>query len=344
MCVTGIGKVDSVVSDAASNRTSRDETAMTGPERKSIDDLLAVMAALRTPVTGCPWDLEQTFASIAPYTIEEAYEVADAIERGDLDHLKDELGDLLLQVVYHSRMAEEQGLFAFADVAEAITTKMLRRHPHVFGTPEQRAAGITPGFWERIKAEERAEKARTPSPRSPRGEGRGEGQPKAHPLPASGEGESALDGVPVALPALTRAVKLQDKAARVGFDWPSLAPVLDKLKEELAELEEAMGSDPAGLTPGQHARIEEEFGDLLFVVANVARHLKIDPETALRAANAKFTRRFHAIERRLAQDGRTPSQSTLEEMDRLWDEAKAEERGARSAIAAGKRGTTGTPS
>jgi nucleoside triphosphate diphosphatase len=281
---------------------------------KSIDDLLAVMAALRTPGTGCPWDLEQSFATIAPYTIEEAYEVADAIERGDIDHLKEELGDLLLQVVYHARMAEEEGAFAFADVADAITTKMVRRHPHVFGTPEQRAAGITPGFWERIKAEERA----------------------------GGEAESApsvLDGIPAGLPALTRAVKLQDKAARVGFDWPSLAPVLDKLKEELGELEEAIAgvrpsgsdtvastrvhatvSDPVDLTP-----IEEEFGDLMFVVANVARHLKVDPEAALRAANRKFMRRFHAIERKLAAAGRTPAQSTLAEMDRLWDEAKAEE-------------------
>jgi len=319
--------------------------SMNAKARKSIDDLLAVMAALRTPGTGCPWDLEQSFATIAPYTIEEAYEVADAIERGDLDHLKEELGDLLLQVVYHSRMAEEQGAFAFADVVEAIAAKMVRRHPHVFGTPEQRAAGAAPGFWDRIKAEERAG---SPSPRATpaapetataRGEGRGEGQPQAptsssvaaphpNPLPASGErgpAPSALDGVPVGLPALTRAVKLQGKAARVGFDWPSLAPVFDKLREELAELEEAMGSDPAGLTPGHRARIEEEFGDLLFVVANVARHLKLDPETALRSANAKFTRRFHAIERKLSSQSRTPAQSTLAEMDRLWDEAKAEE-------------------
>jgi MazG family protein len=270
---------------------------MTTPARRSIDDLLAVMAALRTPGTGCPWDLEQSFATIAPYTIEEAYEVADAIERGDLTHLREELGDLLLQVVYHARMAEEEGAFAFADVADAITSKMVRRHPHVFGTPEQRAAGITPGFWERIKAEERA----------------------------NGETESApsvLDGVPAGLPALTRAVKLQDKAARVRFDWPSLAPVLDKLKEELGELEEAIANAGAG---PDRAGIEEEFGDLLFVVANVARHLKIDPEAALRAANRKFTRRFHAIERKLAAAGRTPGQSTLAELDRLWDQAKAEE-------------------
>jgi ATP diphosphatase len=318
---------------------------MNARARKSIDDLLAVMAALRTPGTGCPWDLEQSFRTISPYTIEEAYEVADAIERGDLGELKDELGDLLLQVVYHSRMAEEEGAFAFGDVVEAVTAKMVRRHPHVFGTPEQRAAGAAPGFWERIKA---AERAGSPSPRatptsphipSARGEGRGEGPPQAptsasgpaphpSPLPASGERESArsaLDGVPVGLPALTRAIKLQSKAARVGFDWPSLAPVFDKLREELAELEEALGSDPAGLTPWHRAKIEEEFGDLLFVVANVARHLQLDPEAALRSANQKFTLRFHAIERKLAAQGRTPAQSTLAEMDRLWDEAKAEE-------------------
>lgn len=238
-------------------------------------------------------------------------------------------------------MAEEQGAFAFADVVEAIAAKMRRRHPHVFGSAEERAAGAAPGFWERIKAEERAERAGTPSPRaSPtssrapaaRGGGRGEGQGHApsvasvaapHPLPASGEREltpSVLDGVPPALPALTRAVKLQNKAARVGFDWPSLAPVFDKLKEELGELEDAVSKGRA-----ERGKVEEEFGDLLFVVANVARHLEIDPEAALRAANHKFTRRFHVIERKLADDGRTPAQSTLEEMDRLWDEAKAAE-------------------
>jgi MazG family protein len=264
---------------------------------KSIADLLAIMAALRTPGTGCPWDLEQSFRTIALYTIEEAYEVADAIERGDLDGLKEELGDLLLQVVYHARMAEEEGAFAFHDVVEAITAKMVRRHPHVFGTAEERAAGVAPGFWERIKAEERAPDA---------------GQAVA----------SVLDGVPVGLPGLTRAVKLQSKAARVGFDWPSLQPVLAKLKEELAELEEEIakaGSD--------QAKVEEEFGDLLFVIANVARHLEVDPEAALRAANAKFARRFHAIEKKLAAVGRTPAQSTLAEMDALWDSAKAEEKG-----------------
>jgi ATP diphosphatase len=277
---------------------------MTSNACKAIDDLLAVMAALRTPGTGCPWDLAQTFKTIAPYTIEEAYEVADAIETGDRPALKDELGDLLLQVVYHARMAEEEGAFAFPDVAQAITAKMIRRHPHVFGTEVERAAGAAPGFWERIKAKEKT--------------------------PAADSG--LLDDVPVALPALTRALKLQDKAARVGFDWPSLAPVFDKLKEELAELEQAVaaGVADAGQSESREERnraaIEEEFGDLLFVVANVARHLKIDPEGALRAANQKFIHRFGRIEQLLAADGRAPAQSNLAEMDRLWDQAKAEER------------------
>ena len=272
--------------------------------RKPIDDLLAVMAALRTPGTGCPWDLQQTFRTITPYTIEEAYEVADAIERGDLADLKDELGDLLLQVVYHARMAEEQGDFAFDDVAQAIAGKMVRRHPHVFGSEVERAAGAAPGFWERAKAAERAAKA----------DGRE--------TDANGRAASVLDDVPVALPALTRAVKLQNKAAKVGFDWPSLAPVFDKLKEELGELEDALAAPQTV----DRNKVEEEFGDLLFVVANVARHLKLDPEVALRAANQKFVRRFNAIERRLAEHGRTPAQSTLEEMDHLWDEAKAAEK------------------
>jgi len=273
-------------------------------DQRLITALLDVMAALRTPGTGCPWDLEQTFATIAPYTIEEAYEVADAIDKDDLPALKDELGDLLLQVVYHARMAEERQAFAFADVVEAITAKMIRRHPHVFGTEAERAAGAAPGFWQRIKAKEKASVA-----------------------------GGVLDDVPAAIPALTRAVKLQDKAARVGFDWPSLKPVLDKLREELAELDQAVAasSPDAGDARGRDAsskeRIEEEFGDLLFVVANVARHLKIDPEGALRSANQKFIRRFGRIEELLTADGRSPAQSTLAEMDRLWDRAKAEEQG-----------------
>ena len=280
--------------------------------RRTIADLIAVMAALRTPGTGCSWDLAQNFATIAPYTIEEAYEVADAIARGDLAHLEDELGDLLLQVVYHARMAEEQGAFDFADVTDAITRKMIRRHPHVFGTAEQREAGAQPGFWARIKAEEAEERgAPEPADRRP----------------------SRLDGVPVALPALTRAVKLQDKAARVGFDWPSLAPVFDKMREELDELAEvALRADPRGkgatpVPPAERARIEEELGDVLFVIANVARHLGLDPESALRGANEKFVRRFRYIEDELATRGKRAEDSSLAEMDALWDEAKAMERG-----------------
>lgn len=248
--------------------------------------LLAIMAQLRDPVHGCPWDIAQSFATIAPYTIEEAYEVAEAIAGDDMGELRAELGDLLFQVAYHARLAEERGAFAFDDVVRAIADKMVRRHPHVFGTesrdktPEQQTRD-----WEAIKAAERAA------------------------VPAR---VSALDGVAAGLPALTRAIKLQNRAARVGFDWPNAASVLDKITEEAGEL--ATARDPA------HA--EEEYGDLLFVMANLARHLDIDPEAALRAANAKFTRRFHAIEAALAESGRGPEQSSLEEMDALWNEAK----------------------
>jgi MazG family protein len=259
---------------------------------KDITRLIEIMAALRDPDTGCPWDQKQTFATIAPYTIEEAYEVADAIARGDLPHLKDELGDLLLQVVYHARMAEEQSAFAFGDVVEAVTSKMIRRHPHVFGTEAERAAGVAPGFWDDAKAAEKKDRS------------------------AGG----ILDDVPVTLPALTRAIKLQNKAAKVGFDWPSLAPVFAKLNEEIVELEDAIATTE---DRPDRAAIEEEFGDLLFVVANVARHLKLDPEAALRAANDKFTRRFRYIEAQLAKRGSSPDQSDLAEMDALWDEAKA---------------------
>ena len=282
------------------------------PPRKTIADLLAVMAALRTPVTGCPWDLEQTFETIAPYTIEEAYEVHDAIERGNRGDLRDELGDLLLQVVYHARMAEEEQAFAFADVVDAVTRKMIRRHPHVFGDEQARAATLQKGWWETIKAEEKAEKR----------DGGAE---------MSAEPASILADVPLALPSLTRAIKLQAKAARVGFDWPSLGPVFAKMREELAELEEiATPADPRGISAGTEPtdpRIAEELGDLLFVIANVARHLSIDPETALRAANTKFTRRFAHIEARLAEAGKQPADSTLDEMDALWDEAKGLEKG-----------------
>ena len=310
---------------------------------RDIARLIEIMAALRTPVTGCPWDLEQTFETIAPYTIEEAYEVADAIGRGDLIDLKDELGDLLLQVVYHARLAEEQGAFAFGDVVEAITKKMIRRHPHVFADGAARDPAAVKANWERIKAEERAEKAAeraraaeesahstSPSPRS-----REEGIPT-----------SILADIPVALPALTRAIKLQDKAAEVGFDWPNLAPVFDKLKEEIAEFEAvALPVDPRGEKEGRHkarrfrparrrrveaankpGAIKEEFGDMLFVMANIARHLKLDPEAALREANQKFVRRFAHIEARLDEQGKRPEESSLAEMDALWDEAKALEK------------------
>ncbi len=282
-----------------------------GP-RKSIGDLIAVMAALRTPGSGCPWDLEQTFATIAPYTIEEAYEVADAIERGNRADLKEELGDLLLQVVYHARMAEEEGSFAFADVVDGVTVKMIRRHPHVFGDEKARSAQLAKGWWEAIKAEERAAKQ--------------EGSDAT----ASAE-NSLLADVPIGLPGLTRAVKLQAKAARVGFDWPTLAPVFSKMREELAELEEiAVPADPRGARPPSgptDPRIVDEFGDVLFVMANVARHLGVDPETALRTANAKFVRRFAYIEQRLAAQDKSPADATLEEMDGLWTEAKTKERG-----------------
>ncbi len=271
-----------------------------------IEDLLRVMARLRDPKTGCPWDRDQSFATIAPYTIEEAYEVADAITRNDLDALKDELGDLLLQVVYHARMAEEAARFAFADVVDAITAKMVRRHPHVFEDGSLRGAFLTSGAWERIKAEEKA--------------ARGEAE-----RGSKDEAGSLLDDVPVALPALTRAIKLQSRAARVGFDWPSLAPVMAKAEEEIGELKAAVADARHEARAAPSRKVTEEFGDLLFVMANVARHLQIDPEAALREANAKFVRRFHSIEAALRADGRTPEDATLEEMDQLWDEAKIAE-------------------
>ena len=271
-----------------------------GAERYTLEDLLAVMARLRDPVSGCPWDVKQSFATIAPYTIEEAYEVADAIAREDLVGLKDELGDLLLQVVYHAEMASELERFAFADVADAITRKMIRRHPHVFADPSLRQAFVANDLWRRIKAEEKA--------------GRGEAS-----------ASSTLGDVPLALPALTRAVKLQTRAAEVGFDWPSLAPVIAKAEEEIAELKIALDEARQVMDDRPAKRVVEEFGDLPFVMANLARHLRVDPEAALRDANAKFVRRFESIEAALAKDGRKPEDATLEEMDHLWDEAKAVE-------------------
>ena len=283
---------------------------------RDIARLIEIMAALRTPVSGCPWDLEQTFSTIAPYTIEEAYEVSEAIARNDMSELRDELGDLLLQVVYHSRLAEEAGAFAFPDVVEAVTSKMIRRHPHVFGDVSGADAKSVRASWEDIKAAEKRGK-----------ENGAEAEAEAQ--------ASLLADVPLALPALTRATKLQSKAARVGFDWPNIAPVFDKLKEEMAEFEEvARINDPrrpdattANTEPAAGAdAVREELGDMLFVMANIARHLNIDPEAALRDANRKFTRRFAHIERRLAERGSNPEQSTLDEMDALWDEAKTLEK------------------
>jgi len=267
---------------------------------RDIGRLIEIMAALRTPGAGCPWDLVQDFASIAPYAIEEAYEVADAIGRGDFHDLKDELGDLLLQVVFHARMAEEADKFDFGAVVESITRKLLRRHPHVFGEARGLSPEAVEGMWHRIKEEEKAERA------AARGD-------------ATSERTGALAGVPSALPALTRALKLQEKASRVGFDWNDPKAVLDKIREETEEVAQALAA-------GDKAHATAEVGDLLFVVVNLARHLGADPERALRETNLKFERRFGAIERALAQQGRVPEQASLAEMDALWDEAKEEER------------------
>jgi MazG family protein len=260
----------------------------------SIQRLREIMRQLRDPEHGCPWDLQQNFRTIAPYTIEEAYEVAEAIEQNDLVQLKDELGDLLFQVVFHAQMAEELGAFDLDAVAEAVVEKLVRRHPHVFGDAEISDADTQTRSWEAIKAEERQQKA------------------GAGPV-------SALAGVGIGLPGLTRAVKLQRRAARVGFDWDEVGPVFDKLDEEIRELREELeeGAD--------HERNEGELGDLLFVVANLARHLKIDPEAALRRTNAKFERRFRYIEAELAKQDRLPSEATLAEMDALWEAAKRDE-------------------
>ena len=256
--------------------------------------LREIMRRLRDPKTGCPWDIEQNFATIAPYTIEEAHEVADAIDRQAWGELPGELGDLLLQVVYHAQMAEEAGLFGFDDIAAAISDKMIARHPHVFGNDNrEKSAEQQTADWEKIKAAERG--------------------------PAR-----VLDGVALGLPALTRAVKLQKRAARVGFDWPSTDEVVAKIVEEAAELVEAR-------TTLTEAEVAEEFGDLMFVMANLARHLSVDPEAALRAANTKFTRRFNRIEDWLAEAGKIPAQSDLAEMDALWNRAKAEEKLAKAA-------------
>lgn len=261
------------------------------PHKPAIDRLLAVMARLRDPQDGCPWDVAQTFETIAPYTIEEAYEVYDAIERGDRAALCDELGDLLLQVVFHARMAEEEGSFDFDDVAEAIERKMLDRHPHVFADAPYETPRAQKMGWEAIKAQERA---------------------------AKGE-NGVLDGVPPALPALLRAWKLQRRAARVGFDWPTVAPVLAKVREELDELE----AELAGTA--ERTRVEEELGDLLFSIVNLARHLDVEPEAALRRGNAKFERRFRQVEAEVAEAGATPSACSLEQLEVAWQNAKSRE-------------------
>lgn len=270
---------------------------------KDISRLIEIMAALRDPKTGCPWDIEQNFATIAPYTIEEAYEVADAIARGDLVDLRDELGDLLLQVVYHARMAEEANEFRFEDVVQAITEKMIRRHPHVFGDEKARSAGMAKGMWEKIKAQEKAQKREARI---------------AHGLDPEDHGKGYLDGIPLPLPALTRALKLQEKAARVGFDWSEAAPILDKIEEEIGELR-------AALRDGAQDRIKDEFGDLLFGLVNIGRHLKLDSEAALAGTNDKFRSRFHYVERALTEAGRTLDEATLDEMEALWQQSKAAE-------------------
>ena len=270
---------------------------------RNIDRLLDIMAALRTPGTGCPWDLEQSFATIAPYTIEEAYEVADAIERGDLDDLKDELGDLLLQVVFHAQMAREANAFDFNDVAAAISDKMVRRHPHVFGDAQADAPDAVKAQWETIKAEESRERAER---RANNG------------LPT--DDERFLDSVPNVLPALLGALMLQKKAARVGFDWPETGAVIAKIREELGEVESELAGSPVS-----RDRLEGEIGDLLFAAANLARHLKIEPEAALRRTNAKFRRRFGHIEDALRASGQSLEAASLDEMEAHWQAAKEAE-------------------
>jgi nucleoside triphosphate diphosphatase len=284
------------------NHSSPPEAAPAEAAAPPVERLRAIMATLRTPGTGCPWDLEQDFRTIAPYTIEEAYEVADAIERGDLDDLRDELGDLLLQVVFHARMAEEIGAFDFNAVAEAICDKLVRRHPHVFGEGAARDARAVKARWDEIKAEEKAER---------RDRRRRKGLAE--------EAEGHLEAVPAALPALVRALKLQKRAAEVGFDWGEPGAVLDKIDEEIGELRHELASN-------DHApeRLEDEIGDILFALVNLARHVGVDPDAALRRTNAKFVRRFRYIERMLAEQGRPLTDADLDEMEALWQAAKSE--------------------
>ncbi|MFT6509640.1 MAG: MazG family protein [Parvibaculaceae bacterium] len=274
-------------------------------DTRSIHALLAVMAQLRNPDGGCPWDLEQDFNSIAPYTLEEAYEVVDAIERHNLVDLREELGDLLLQVVFHAQMASEQQAFDFSDVVQGIVEKMIRRHPHVFGDEESKTAGAVAGRWDQIKEQEKAEKLKATL-------NAGEQAPAP---------ESLLDDVPVVLPGLTQAVKLQKKAAKVGFDWPDTSQVIDKLNEEMLELSQEVTHEPRDTS-----KIEDELGDILFVYANLARHLGVDPEAAIRRTNQKFRRRFGRIEELLSTEGKEFDEMDLAGLDQLWDQAKKEER------------------
>jgi nucleoside triphosphate diphosphatase len=278
-----------------------------------INRLIEIMAALRTPGSGCPWDLEQTFATIAPYTIEEAYEVADAIARGDLADLREELGDVLLQVVFHARLAQEQGAFGFDDVVATLVEKLIRRHPHVFGDARDLSPEAVKDLWEEIKSQERAQKAQA---RKTLGKNFGD---SANDVDRGNEAAGALAGVPVTLPALTRALKLQAKAGKVGFDWNDPRAVLAKIREEADEIE-------AELVAGDRAAAGAEVGDLLFAVVNLARHLDADPEAVLRATNRKFEHRFGAIEHALAQRGKVPQDVTLAEMDALWNAAKEREK------------------
>lgn len=268
-------------------------------EKYTMSDLLEIMSKLRDPENGCPWDVEQNFTTIAPYTIEEAYEVDEAIRNNDMPALKDELGDLLFQTVFHTQMASEEGLFTFEDVVQNISEKMVRRHPHVFGEGTVEDADAQTKAWEEHKAAERQKKALE-----------------------KGHQPSALDGVSLSLPSLQRALKLQNRAARVGFDWPETDQVIDKIQEECAELLHEVKNG------GAEDKVKEEFGDLLFVISNLARHFKLDPEECLRAANAKFDRRFRGVEAKLSESGKSPETSTLEEMDALWDQVKIDEKRA----------------
>jgi len=276
-----------------------------------LEQLLELMARLRDPERGCPWDRQQTYASLVPHTIEEAYEVADAIAREDWAELRSELGDVLFQVVFYAQLAREEGRFDFADVAGGIVEKMTRRHPHVFSDERYASAAEQMAAWEQIKSAEKAGTAQAPA--------------------------GVLDGVPLALPALTRAAKLQKKAARVGFDWGAVEPVLAKIQEEIGEIRHEIATD----APPE--RLADELGDVLFAVANLARHLRLDPEAALRGTNAKFERRFRHIEQALAAEGRTPAESTLAEMDTLWNQAKREERRSATNGLSGPISSTLTP-